>query len=147
MARITTQTTITGRSIGRVRWLNTRQVEVPSIAAASNGSRGRLCRPASSSSVNHGVHSQMSVSTMMPKALQRSTSHGWPSSPSPSSTAFTIPNWSLNIQRIMMAAITGATISGTSSTVCTIFWPRNGRLSSSASARPSDQRARHAQRP
>ena len=87
--------------------------------------------------MNHGVHSQMSVSTMMPKALQRSTSHGWPSRPSPSSTAFTIPNWSLNIQRIMMAAITGATISGTSSTVCTIFWPRNGRLSSSARARPS----------
>ena len=48
-----------------------------------------------------------------------------------------MPNWSLNIQRIMMAAITGATISGTSSTVCTSFWPRNGRLSSSASARPS----------
>ena len=61
MARITTQTTITGRSIGSVRKRNTRQVVVPSIAAASNGSFGRLCRPASSSSVNHGVHSQMSV--------------------------------------------------------------------------------------
>jgi hypothetical protein len=45
MARITTQTTITGRSIGSVRKRNTRQVVVPSMAAASNGSFGRLCRP------------------------------------------------------------------------------------------------------
>ena len=92
IARITTQTTITGCSIGRVRWVNTRQVEVPSISAASNGSLGRLCRPASSSRVNHGVHSQMSVSRITPKAVQRWTSQGWPSRPSPSSTAFTIPN-------------------------------------------------------
>ena len=76
---------------------------------------------------------------MMPKAVQRCTSHGWPSMPSPSSTAFTMPNWSLNIQRIMMAAITGATISGTISTVCTIFWPRKGRLSRRARPRPSSR--------
>ena len=78
---------------------------MPSIAAASNGSFGRLCRPASSSSVNHGVHSQMSVSRMMPKALQRCTSQGWPSRPIASSTTLTMPNWSLKIQRIMIAAI------------------------------------------
>ena len=48
-----------------------------------------------------------------------------------------MPNWSLKIQRIMIAATTGATISGTSSTVCTSFCPRNGRLSSSASDSPA----------
>ena len=138
MARITTQTTITGRSIGSVRNRNTRQVVVPSIAAASNGSFGRLCRPASSSSVNHGVHSQMSVSRMMPKALQRCTSHGWPSRPIASSTALTMPNWSLKIQRDHdRGDRPGATISGTSRIVCTSFCPRNGRLSSSASASPA----------
>ena len=47
-----------------------------------------------------------------------------------------MPNWSLNIQRIMIAATTGATISGTSRIVCTTFWPGKGRLSSSASASP-----------
>ena len=41
----------------------------------------------------------------------------------------------------MMAAMTGATISGIRSTVCTSFWPRNGRFSSSASARPSSSEA------
>src|SRR6059058_2449457 len=41
----------------------------------------------------------------------------------------------------MMAAMTGATISGMRSTVCTSFWPRNGRFSSSASARPSSSEA------
>ena len=83
IARITMQTTMTGRSIGRVRWRNTRQVDVPSIAAASNGSRGRLCRPASSSRVNHGVHSQMSVSRMMPKAVQRCDQPGLALEPQP----------------------------------------------------------------
>ena len=78
----------------------------------------------------------MSVSTMMPKALQRCTSQGWPSIPIASSTTFTMPNWSLKIQRIMIAAMTGATISGTSRIVCTIFCPGKGRLSSSASANP-----------
>ena len=107
------------------------------MAAASNGSFGRLCRPASNSSVNQGVHSQMSVSRMMPNALQRCTSQGWPSSPIASSTTFTMPNWSLKIQRIMIAAMTGATISGTSRMVCTSFCPGKGRLSSSASASPA----------
>ncbi len=136
MARITTHTTITGRSIGSVRKRNTRHVVVPSMAAASNGSFGRLCSPANSSSVNHGVHSQMSVRRMMPNALQRCTSQGCPSSPMASSTTFTMPNWSLKIQRIMIAAMTGATISGTSRIVCTSFCPRNGRLSKSASMSP-----------
>ena len=106
------------------------------MAAASNGSFGRLCSPASKSSVNQGVHSQMSVSTMMQKALQRCTSQGWPSRPIASSTTFAMPNWSLKIQRTMIAATTGATISGTSRIVCTIFCPGKGRLSSRASASP-----------
>ena len=54
-----------------------------------------------------------------------------------SSTTLTMPNWSLKIQRIMIAAMTGATISGTSRIVCTSFCPRNGRLSKSASANPA----------
>ena len=74
---------------------------------------------------------------MMPNALQRCTSQGCPSRPIASSTTLTMPNWSLKIQRIMIAATTGATISGTSSIVCTSFCPRNGRLSSSASASPA----------
>ena len=44
----------------------------------------------------------------------------------------------------MMAAITGATISGTSRIVCTSRWPQNGRLSSKASAEAHDQGAEHA---
>src|SRR5260370_1195499 len=85
------------------------------MAAASNGSLGRLCRPASSRIVNHGGHSHTSVARITAKALQRCTIQGWPSKPSPSRTTLTIPNWSLNIQRSMMAAITGATMSGRSS--------------------------------
>ena len=73
---------------------------------------------------------------MTPKALQRRVSHGWPSKPSASKTTLTMPNWSLNIQRSMMAAMTGATMSGIRSTVCTTFWPGKGRLSKRASARP-----------
>ena len=36
----------------------------------------------------------------------------------------------------MMAAITGATISGSSNIVCTSFWPRNPRLNTSARQSP-----------
>ena len=48
-----------------------------------------------------------------------------------------MPNWSLNIQRIMIAAMTGATISGNRTTVTTSQRPRNWRLRSSAIIRPA----------
>ncbi|MNQ76612.1 hypothetical protein D3C85_914590 [compost metagenome] len=72
---------------------------------------------------------------MIPKAVQRSASQALGSRPMASNTTFTIPNWSLNIQRTMMAAMTGAIINGSSSMVCTRLCPRNGRFS--ATARPS----------
>ena len=56
--------------------------------------------------------------------------------PNTSRITFTMPNWSLNIQRIMMAAMTGATISGSRMMVCTSQRPGNLRLSSSAISRP-----------
>ena len=137
IARIAMHTTITDLSIGSVRKRNTRQAEAPSIAAASNGSRGRLCRPASSNSANHGVHSQISANRITPNAPQRCASHGCPGRPRASSAAFTTPNWSLNIQRIMMAATTGATISGSSRIVCSTPRPENFRFRITASPRPS----------
>ena len=92
MARITAHTTSTELSSGSVTKRSTLKRPAPSMAAASNGSRGRLCSPASSSSVNQGVHSQTSVSTITANAVQRCASHGWPSKPSASSTTFTMPN-------------------------------------------------------
>ena len=62
--------------------------------------------------VNHGVQIQTSVNTMIANAGQRSASQAWGAKPSPSQTAATTPNWSLKIQRIIVAAITGAIISG-----------------------------------
>jgi len=89
-----------------------------------------FCRPASSSSVNHGVHSQMSVNRMMPNALQRCTSHGWPSRPD-RFPATTVDDAELVVEDPAdhdRGPTTGATISGTSSTVCTSFCPRNGAV-------------------
>ena len=86
--------------------------------------------------MNQGVQIQTSVNTMIENAGQRAASQAWDPKPSASQTTPTIPNWSLKTQRIIVAAITGAIISGSRMIVCTSRWPTKSRFRRCASARP-----------
>jgi hypothetical protein len=62
------------------------------MRAASNGSGGRLCRPASRISANQGVHSHTSVSRITENVVQRCVSQEMGAIPRPSRAAFMTPN-------------------------------------------------------
>src|ERR1700733_8817255 len=122
------QTVMTGRSIGSVTWINVRQGVAASILAASNCSGGSPCSAANRMIVNHGAHIQISVRMTSVKLGQRSDSQATSGNPRYARNVVITPNWSLNDQRIMVAVMTGAMVSGKRMTVRTSGLPKKGLL-------------------